>query len=206
MNVHSTKDTIKNSPKRDDILAAALRLVSQHGFHGTAMSMLAAEANCGAGTIYNYFKGKDDLLEALFRKLKTEFMTAVLADDVEGAPLEQRFMHMWRNSIHFFITYPEKLAYFQQYHSSPYFTASTAEFVAQAVAPMIHVYETAMKSGKIRIMPQPVLESITMDVAQSLAKRHVSGEIILTEELIHETGSACWQALQILSNERKADA
>jgi TetR/AcrR family transcriptional repressor of multidrug resistance operon len=192
MNNHSKTD----SPKRDQILASALTLVSRYGFHGTSMSMLAAEANCGTGTIYNYFNSKDELLEALFRKLKTGFVTAVLANDMEQAPLEQRFMHMWHNAMVYFLDFPENAAFFQQYHSSPYFNSESAKFTENILSPLLTILQTAMQWGQIRTIPQPVLESLTIDLATSLARRHVNGEITLTEALIQETGRACWRSLQ----------
>jgi AcrR family transcriptional regulator len=195
MNVHSNFNIHKDSPKREQILVAALTLVSQHGFHGTSMSMLASEANCGAGTIYNYFKSKDDLMEALFRKLKTDFITAIMAGDHAQEPLQQRFMCMWKNAIRYFLEYPENAVFFQQFHSSPYFNQQSAEFALEAIRPLISIFENAMRNGIIRAVPQPVLESLTIDLATSLARRHVNGEIMLDDPLIEETGNACWRSL-----------
>jgi AcrR family transcriptional regulator len=193
VNVHSKT---KPSPKRDQILAAALRLVSQHGFHGTSMSMLAAEADCGQGTIYNYFSGKEDLLEALFRQLKLEFVTAIMDGDLDSDSLEVRFKRMWKNIIHYFIAYSDRAAYFQQYHSSPYYSVETDDFIMEVLQPLLRVYYEAMQSGEIRNLPQPVLESLTIDLAISLARRHGNGEIDMTDDLIDETGQACWQSLK----------
>jgi AcrR family transcriptional regulator len=193
MNVHSKN---KPSPKRDQILAAALRLVSQHGFHGTSMSMLAAEADCGQGTIYNYFSGKEELLEALFRQLKSEFVAAILDGDTNADALEVRFKRMWKNIILYFIGFPDRAAYFQQYHSSPYYSVETDGFIMEVLQPLLMVYTDAMQRGEIRNLPQPVLESLTIDLAISLARRHGNGEIELTDALIEETGEACWQSLK----------
>ena len=196
MNVHSKNPTHTTSPKREQILVAALMLVSRHGFHGTSMSMLAEEAGCGAGTIYNYFPGKDELMQDLFRTLKTQFMAAIFAGDNEQEPLQARFMCMWKNAIRFFMDYPDIAAFFQQYHSSPYYNEESQAFTEAAIRPLVAVFEQAMRAGTLRILPQPVLESLTIDLATSLARRHIQGEITLDESLIEETGLACWQSLQ----------
>ena len=47
------------------ILDSTLFLVSTYGFHGTSMAMIAEDAGIGAGTIYRYFKSKDDLIFTL---------------------------------------------------------------------------------------------------------------------------------------------
>ncbi len=57
--------TISND-KRDRILSAALTVFAAKGFYNTKVSEIAQEAKVADGTIYNYFKSKDDLLICLF--------------------------------------------------------------------------------------------------------------------------------------------
>ena len=58
--------------KRTAILEATLELISEQGFHGTAMSMIADKAGVGAGTIYRYFDSKEDLITQLYLEIKRE--------------------------------------------------------------------------------------------------------------------------------------
>jgi AcrR family transcriptional regulator len=51
--------------RRRDILAAAAKLFRRDGFADTAIETIAAEAEVAAGTVYNYFASKGDLLIAL---------------------------------------------------------------------------------------------------------------------------------------------
>ena len=52
--------------KRERILEAALRVFASKGFFGAKVADIAAEAGVADGTIYLYFKSKDDLLISLF--------------------------------------------------------------------------------------------------------------------------------------------
>ncbi|MFB6350847.1 MAG: TetR/AcrR family transcriptional regulator [Bradymonadaceae bacterium] len=56
----------ENSDKRDKILEGALRAFAKKGFYNTKVSEIANEAGVADGTIYLYFKNKDDLLISLF--------------------------------------------------------------------------------------------------------------------------------------------
>lgn len=56
----------KTSEKRERILAAALKVFAQRGFYNAKVSEVAREAQVADGTIYLYFKNKDDLLISLF--------------------------------------------------------------------------------------------------------------------------------------------
>lgn len=52
------------SEKHESILAAAERLFVRYGFKKTTIEDVAAEAGVGKGTIYSYFRGKEELLLA----------------------------------------------------------------------------------------------------------------------------------------------
>src|SRR5205814_1716698 len=52
--------------KRERILAAAERIFARHGFFAARVSEIARVAGVADGTIYLYFKSKDDLLISLF--------------------------------------------------------------------------------------------------------------------------------------------
>src|SRR5512147_2676030 len=66
MTVHSAAD--RTSDKRERILSAAERIFARHGFFAAKVSDVAKEAGVADGTIYLYFKSKDDLLISLFER------------------------------------------------------------------------------------------------------------------------------------------
>lgn len=57
-----------NDDKRERILKAATQVFAQHGFYKSKISEIAKIANVADGTIYLYFKNKDDLLISLFEE------------------------------------------------------------------------------------------------------------------------------------------
>lgn len=57
-----------NDDKRERILRAATQVFAQHGFYKSTISEIAKFANVADGTIYLYFKNKDDLLICLFEE------------------------------------------------------------------------------------------------------------------------------------------
>ena len=62
--------------KRDRILRAAVKIFSRKGFFNAKVSEIARAAEVADGTIYLYFRNKDDLLISLFE----EKMGEVVAD------------------------------------------------------------------------------------------------------------------------------
>lgn len=58
---------------RRDILEAAARAFARRGFHGTTMQDVAEEAEVAVGTLYNYFRGKEELYHSLVLMLRDDF-------------------------------------------------------------------------------------------------------------------------------------
>lgn len=59
--------TSKKSEKYDIILDAALKVIAENGFHGSQVAKIAKEAGVADGTIYLYFRNKEDILISLFQ-------------------------------------------------------------------------------------------------------------------------------------------
>jgi AcrR family transcriptional regulator len=58
----------RNDSKRktvERVLKAGWKLFNRHGFEGTTMSAIAAEAGLAKGTVYSYFRSKEDLYDAV---------------------------------------------------------------------------------------------------------------------------------------------
>jgi TetR/AcrR family fatty acid metabolism transcriptional regulator len=82
MTVHSARTDDRGGDKRERILTAAERVFARRGFFGARVSEIAKDAGVADGTIYLYFKNKDDLLISLFEnrmKQVNEAMRAAIA-------------------------------------------------------------------------------------------------------------------------------
>ncbi len=51
--------------RRKQILAAAERCFARHGFHQTSMQEVCKEAELSPGSVYRYFRSKDDIIVAM---------------------------------------------------------------------------------------------------------------------------------------------
>ena len=90
MTAHSVAEKAAgSSAKRERILAAAERVFARHGFFAAKVSEIAKDAGVADGTIYLYFKNKDDLLISLF-EARMQVVNQTLAAAIAGlAPLAQ---------------------------------------------------------------------------------------------------------------------
>jgi len=68
---------------RQEILKAALKIFSEGGFHGVTMQDIANEAEFAVGTLYKFFKNKEDLYRVLLVE-KVEGVMSVLVETIKS--------------------------------------------------------------------------------------------------------------------------
>ncbi len=73
----------RGSDKRDRILSAAVKVFARSGYYTAKVSDVAREAGVADGTIYLYFKNKDDLLISAFEDRMT-WLNERLRNELEG--------------------------------------------------------------------------------------------------------------------------
>lgn len=56
----------KKKKRKELILAESKKMIRNNGFQKAAMSKIAQKCNLAVGTLYNYFKSKNDILLAIF--------------------------------------------------------------------------------------------------------------------------------------------
>ena len=75
---------MKNSkPKYKQIIDAAVFVIAQNGYHQAQVSKIARQAGVADGTIYLYFKSKEDLLISLFHE-KMGYFVEQIEEGIKG--------------------------------------------------------------------------------------------------------------------------
>ncbi len=73
--------------KRQRILDAAVLEIARRGYYGTRVAMIAGRAGVADGTIYLYFKNKEDILINVFERAMGRFIDEArhIVEDTAGA-------------------------------------------------------------------------------------------------------------------------
>lgn len=77
--------------KRDDILNETLKLISNEGFQAVTIAKILDNAKVGYGTLYNYFKSKDELLLTLYVDLRKKLAESIVFTDNGHIPKLEKF-------------------------------------------------------------------------------------------------------------------
>lgn len=67
----------KDRPKYRQIIEAAVEVIAENGYHASQVSKIAKTANVADGTIYLYFKNKEDILISVFKEKMGHFIERI---------------------------------------------------------------------------------------------------------------------------------
>ena len=70
--------------RRDEILAAAQACFARAGFHQTSMQEICAEAGMSPGSLYRYFRSKEDIIAGIAERDRAETAQQFAAVDSAG--------------------------------------------------------------------------------------------------------------------------
>lgn len=95
----------RSDDKRNAILSAAIQIFAERGLSAptSAISNLAGIAE---GTLFTYFKTKDDLLNALYREIKLELADAMMSGFPQKKSFRIKLRHIWNRYTTWGVSHP----------------------------------------------------------------------------------------------------
>ncbi|WP_441816686.1 TetR/AcrR family transcriptional regulator [Lysobacter sp. TAF61] len=99
----------KDLGKRAAILEAAKRMFTQHGYDGSSMDQIAAEAGVSKLTVYSHFGDKDALFAAAIEAHCEQSLPSSLFEPSPATPLRERLMTI-AHAFYAMISAPEAVA------------------------------------------------------------------------------------------------
>jgi len=86
-------------PKRDAILRAAIDVFAERGYFNAQVADVARAAGVAAGTVYLYFKNKDDLLVSIFDRSMRDGLTHSRAQVADLRDPRERLLRLARGHL-----------------------------------------------------------------------------------------------------------
>ncbi len=98
----------KSEDKRNAILDAATRLFAGRGLAAAPTSEISNWAGVAEGTLFTYFRTKDDLMNSLYREIKLELADAMMSDFPRKKNVRPRLRHVWDRYVNWGIANPKQ--------------------------------------------------------------------------------------------------
>ncbi len=193
---HSTREGAQGADKREAILAAAVELFADKGFHGTAVPEIAEKARVGAGTIYRYFESKEAIVNALFQRHKSALLASVVDDFPYDAPTREQLHHFVSRVISFARKHPVAFKFLEAHHHAPYLDDKSRAMEANVLALANGFFEQHERARVVKRAPEGVLAWLLWGAVVGLVRAAWEGRTELTPKGEAAFEEALWDAIR----------
>ena len=183
--------------KKQDIFDTALSLIVSQGLHATPMSQISKEANVAAGTIYHYFKSKEEMIHELYLEIHAELAEVMDLEDIDLNNYEDEFDALCLRIFKYLIQNPLKFYFLQQYENSP-LGFSKDELNKNIEFPIpAGFFQLGVKNNLIKPIPISLISNLVFNSITTIASLHLSKKIELDKEIIQTVIDGCWNMIRV---------
>lgn len=153
--------------KKEEILKAALKLFVEFGFHATPTSKIAQEAGVANGTMFHYYKTKEELILAVYTDAKTRLTEYMYTNSSKDESLELVFKSLYTNSLEWAQNNKADFYFIQQFSSSPFYSLISTEEIKKQAKPHLDILQQGIKTA--------VLKPLPVELIYTLINSHIAG-------------------------------
>jgi TetR/AcrR family fatty acid metabolism transcriptional regulator len=170
---------MRDPDKPQQIIEAAVRVFARKGYFSSRVSDIAREAGIAAGTIYLYFKTKEDILTTLFREKMAEFVAKLwkaMADQPDPVAKVRRLVY-----LHFELLElnPElaEVVQIELRQGQKFFRGASSQEIGSYFALIASVLEEGVATGRFRAnLPVKVATKMLFGAMDQMATSWVLGK------------------------------
>jgi AcrR family transcriptional regulator len=155
----------KSEDKRNAILAAATQVFAKRGL-GAATSAISHAASVAEGTLFTYFKTKDDLVNELYRQIKLELADAMMSGFPRKRSVRHRLQHVWDCFVNWGVANPMQRKALAQLEVSD---RLSLESKTAGLAPFIEI-QTMARDARARHVFRDLPEEFVAGTMRALAE------------------------------------
>ena len=169
----------KSEDKRNAILFAATHVFAERGLADAPTSEISKQAGVAEGTLFTYFKTKDDLINSLYREIKLELADAMMSDFPRKKGIRAKLEQVWTGYVNWGVANPEERKVMSQLQVSDILTQESRD---AGMAPFAELKTMTREAIEQRILRD--------DVPLDLISKALSALAEATMDLIRANPSA----------------
>ena len=155
--------------QRHEMMAAALELFSEKGYHNVSMHQIAEKAEFAIGTLYKFFNNKEDLYQALILEKHLKFHEALTrAIEEPDDEIEKLRNYVQAKGEVFRANLPMIRLYFAETHGARYNVmaesdAEIRQLRSKFMQSLASIFESGMKKRRFKKIADPYHLAVALD-------------------------------------------
>ncbi|TRX37814.1 TetR/AcrR family transcriptional regulator [Flavobacterium sp. ZT3R18] len=184
--------------KKQIIINTATQLFVELGFHGTATSKIAQEAGVANGTLFNYFKTKDELIVTLYHSILEEMDDFIIERMSSHSISKESFQSLFVVTLFWSLDNRTQYQYMQQFNHSPYFQQIAPTILNQEEHPLFILIQNGIDIVLLKPMPAAFIFSLVTAHINGLYNYIIANDLTNEAqlELIQEAFDLLWKMIE----------
>jgi AcrR family transcriptional regulator len=141
----------KSEDKRNAILDAATRVFAERGLTAAPTSEISKQARVAEGTLFTYFKSKEDLINSLYREIKLELADAMMSGFPRKKSVRTKLRHVWDGYVDWGVTNTEQRKVLAQLQVSGMLSKESIEAGSAPFVEMQNMIRDAIEQHILRV-------------------------------------------------------
>jgi AcrR family transcriptional regulator len=187
---------MKDPDKVSLIYSATLSLVRQNGLTGLTMAAIGKEAQMGMGTIYVYFKSKEELINSLFKRLKSLNTSRIYAPIAPHAPFMLNMRQLYESYLQNRIDFYEEHFFVEQCSNSHFLDEESRRLDAAAFEGVFALLERGKQEMIVKDLDNALLTAQMMGAANEIASMIMKNNQKLTPGILEQAFILGWDSIK----------
>ena len=150
----------RQADRRRQILAAAVKVFADKGFHASRVGDIAEEAGIAYGLVYHYYESKEDLLETIFRTTWTEMLARIGEVEEAGVPAAEAVRQVTALLLRTWRRDPDLVRVLVREVTRNQHIQREIEEITQAMEALERIIQRGQESGEFRSELDPRLGAV----------------------------------------------
>jgi AcrR family transcriptional regulator len=182
--------------RKDLIINIARKVIVENGLYDASIGKIAKEADIPVGSVYTYFKSKEELVNEIYIQAKGEMNDFIFIPLPKALSEKDELNIYWQRAIEFALNNPEKFSFSEQFINSPLIFKHNQEAVNRQFGIAYDLMERGVRNQ--------ILKNLPLDILQTLVYSHLLGVIKFfrtnpsgfTPEIAQQLFETCWDSIK----------
>jgi AcrR family transcriptional regulator len=179
----------KSDEKYNALLLAAEQVFAKRGLAAAPTSAISKQAGVAEGTLFTYFRTKDELVNALYRSIKLDLADALMTRFPRTGSIHDRLEYLWNAFVDWGVANPQRLNVLDQLSVADVVSEESkavgyepfAEIEALAQnsidTGILHAYPVAFIAASMKSMAETTMAFMTACPAEASEYREIGFKV-----------------------------
>lgn len=179
------------------IYNTARKLIVQNGLYDASIGKIAKEANIPVGSVYTYYKSKEELINNIFFASKLEMVDYIFQPIAEHLSEKASCKMYWERAVDYGLDNLENFLFIEQFANSPLIKYENREAINQKFEKLFTLLQQGISKQILKPMDLYLLHNLLYMNILGTIKYFSKEGMVITQSIKDQLYECCWDSIKI---------